>query len=1048
MFHRELSRSPSPLDDPPLPFTQPIREISSPLLSALGTAPSPSKHVAKPCSTTDWARNIPYGNSPPDGYRTALSVTDSPRDISPPPDDLRNVFKHASPPSSPPNAYRLPTQRNNEHQSFGNHLSSSPRRGRPQSMQSHKYQSPPPPHQRQPHFYGAPDIDFGMLEQQDRSQKVSDATFHAFDNLTSGGGKTARTANNVLLRGYDNSLAVYKVDKDHLNVVGRLSGLRGRVLEAKIVPVSQRNDPFRQFRPLVVVLVHGPYDTSTHSRPVTSQSEDVMFDPSGSMVQALQLTDETNPHIAGKYQTTVEVYSLAKKEHIATLFKSPLVDVDRPFGIMGPSKAPLPVGNMTIEAKGRFIIVASGATGEVFIFEARTSANTNTGILGCIGKVWTSTLSRKVRSWSASSASSKSENSRNASPMLYYRPSPAICSLSQRWLAIVPPPTSPSCLHATVDYQSPPSRKPPGLDSHTAPSQPATTCGIETPDGDSMLNKVARDVTQELIKGAKWVGGQGMQAWNNYWSKPPDQISAASSDFLAAQAAQTQQAQPIFPPTHAQDNGLGRPVKGPTLISILDLERLSKSQDVKPATALQYVATFPLPYGCSLLSFTPSGLGLLTASAKGDVQHVWSLMRIMHGRTESSLGTSSKALENSPVVRQIGRFTRLTVASIVDIVWTEPSGERLAMITERGTVHIFDLPPSALQWPLPRRVVRSSSVSSGTKNPAPDHDSKSSSSSVPTSSTLGSAFSMFAGTSQAVVSAVRRPPSIGSRFPGLGTFNLAVGAGAKGGKAVAAGFSKSVGAAAAGTVSTIRHLGENRLTVPGSTDAICPGCVRWLSGKSRGSLAVTGGGIVRIYIVQQSTNREAGKRRPSVLGGKPIEYKLDDKRTTFSSNDPDLTARDPQKPGTALYGYWPSITTRATSRSRRTPSQPLSYAELETSAPYQPFHTDRRVDMSIYAETASLDPHHLHSSDPWAFGEPIAATKVTMGSTLDDNDEDSTEVETPGQMENVVSVEGAGEGQQIVVTTRRKRGGKGDVEMEEDFFEDDCEVVDFAEERV
>ena len=886
-----------------------------------------------------------------------------------------------------------------------------------------------------------------MSEQQDKSQKAPEATFHAFDNLPAGGGKTAGMANNILLRGYDKCLAVYKVDKDNLNLVGRLSGLRGRVLEARILPVSQRNDPFRQFRPLIVILVHGPHDTSTHSRPVTSQSEDVMFDPSGSMIQALQLTDEVNPHMAGKYRTTVEVYSLAKREHIATLFKSPLVDADRPFGIMGPSKAPLPVGNISVDAKGRFITVGSGTTGEVFIFEARVSAQTNSGIFGCIGKVWTSTLSKKERSWSMSSASSQSENSRNASPIISYRPSPAICSLSHRWLAVVPPPTSPSCLHATVDYQSSPGRKPPGLDSHTAPSQPISNCGLETPDGDSMLNKVARDVTQELIKGAKWVSGQGMQAWNNYWSKPLDQISATSSDFLAAQVAQAQQAQLMFPPTHAQDNGLGRPQKGPTLISILDLERLSKSQDFKPAAALQYIATFPLPYGCSLLSFTPSGLGLLTASAKGDVQHVWSLMRITHGRTESSLGTNLRASENSPVVRQIARFTRLTIASIVDIVWTEPGGERLAMLTERGTVHIFDLPPSASQWPLPRRIVRSSLASSGAKNPVPDHDSRSTSASVPTSSTLGSAFSMFAGTSQAVVSAVRRPPSIGSRFPSLGTFNLAVGAGAKGGKAVAAGFSKSVGAAAAGTVSTIRHLGENRLTVPGSTDAIYPGCIRWLGGKSRGSLAVTGGGIVRIYTVQQSTNREAGKRRPSVLGGKPIEHRLDSKRSSSSHDNPSPNTRDINKPSSTLQGYWPSVSSRTPSKPPRIPSQPLSYAELETSAPYQPFHTDRRVDMSVYTESTSLDPHHFHSSEPWAFGEPIPTTKITMGSALDDHDESDTEAETLGPMENIVSVEGAGEGQQIVVTTRRKRGAK-DMETEEDFFEDDCEVVDFAEERV
>lgn len=37
--------------------------------------------------------------------------------------------------------------------------------------------------------------------------------------------------------------------------------------------------------------------------------------------------------------------------------------------------------------------------------------------------------------------------------------------------------------------------------------------------------------------------------------------------------------------------------------------------------------------------------------------------------------------------------------------------------------------------------------------------------------------------------------------------------------------------------------------------------------------------------------------------------------------------------------------------------------------------------------------------------------------------------------------------EQVIVTTRRRRRGKGEGE-EEGFFEDDCEVLDFAEDRV
>jgi hypothetical protein len=43
--------------------------------------------------------------------------------------------------------------------------------------------------------------------------------------------------------------------------------------------------------------------------------------------------------------------------------------------------------------------------------------------------------------------------------------------------------------------------------------------------------------------------------------------------------------------------------------------------------------------------------------------------------------------------------------------------------------------------------------------------------------------------------------------------------------------------------------------------------------------------------------------------------------------------------------------------------------------------------------------------------------------------------------------------EQIVVTTRMRRGGRSDVNTageadEEGFFEDDCEVLDFASQRV
>ena len=52
----------------------------------------------------------------------------------------------------------------------------------------------------------------------------------------------------------------------------------------------------------------------------------------------------------------------------------------------------------------------------------------------------------------------------------------------------------------------------------------------------------------------------------------------------------------------------------------------------------------------------------------------------------------------------------------------------------------------------------------------------------------------------------------------------------------------------------------------------------------------------------------------------------------------------------------------------------------------------------------------------------------------------------PSAMERVMLY---GEAEQIVVTTRRRRGGTRTGEGDEDgFFEDDCEVLDFADQRV
>lgn len=922
------------------------------------------------------------------------------------------------------------------------------------SMHSQLPQAPPLPHQTQAHFYGAPEIEFGVHPPRSDANAV-DRFCCVFDSLPGAGDEGSNATENVLLVGSEHELDVYRVNKKNFDRIGCLKELRGSVHGAKILPSVSRIDPLRAFRPLVAVVIHGPYNANepeSLSRPGTSHSEDALFDPSGSIFHAAQNADAGLSKPKLLYQTTVDVYSLRKGHQIATLFRSPKVEVDVPRGGAGPTDCP-PVGNLHIQAKGKFIAIASGTSGEVYIFDTQTgNADDPSSLFKCLGKVWTRVASKKTRSLSISSNSSEAENVHGVTAAKFKQPDVANFSLSHRWLAIVPPlPSAQATLHGTVDSVR--SQKPPGFVSHTSTAEPLITCDLETPEGESVLSKVARDVTQEFIKGARWVGGQGKQAWNNYWTKTPESHSVPSHP-PANHSRWDSTPQQTFPPTHANDEISHRPGSQPALVSILDLERLSTAQNFKPTAALQPLATFSLPYGCSLVSFSPTGLSILTASAKGDVQHVWDLLRMIHGDTGLTT-TKDRASEKRASIREIARFTRMTVAKIIDVVWTEPKGERFAIVTERGTVHIFDMPTAAFQWPPPRRTKRPASLPS---NPSPsNNDSDNTVPPVPASSALSAALDLVTGKTQPLLAAVRgRPANIGNALAGLGGLTFTAGAGAKGGKAVAAGFNKSVGAAT-GTVNTIRHLGENRLALPGSSSAVVPGCVRWLSGKDQGLIVVTGGGLLRIHSIRQSTNQKAAKRRPSVLGGKPIEFSLLSASHGSKKVIPnDDTAIDPEldKTSTSPHGFWIPYAADAAPKPLKITAHPLSCAEIETNAPYQPFHTDRRIQFYIYDQPDLLsDPHgQVEDSAPWAFGEEIPATKIGVGSDSIVGEDGHN---PPTQMENFISVEGNDEeGRQVIVTTRRKRGvRRGPTRedaggAEEDFFEDDCEVVDFAEKRV
>ena len=947
---------------------------------------------------------------------------------------------------SPRAAFSQPVRRNNV---YGG---SPPGVAPPQSFKTH---ASPLPHQPQAHYYSLPDPDF-LSQPYGEDNVAREKGWCAFDTLASAGDVSTTSAENVLLMGFDNGIEVHKIERNKCHLIGRLLGLRGKVVGAKILPCVARRDPFHMQRPLIAVIVHGPAAKSAYPDQAygkNNDSNDVDFAASDSMLLAMEdvdddiVEDEVVQPVT-HFQTTVEVYSLRTQMLVTTLFRSPMVEITKSRHGQ-TSMIPQPIGNLGVKAEGRFVTVCSGDSGEIYIFEASRKRNGNVqDSFRCLGKAWTSIPIRKPRTWSAST-SSETQGSQDTSPVRVVRPEVPTFSLSHRWLAIVPPrPSSRSTILGKVD-SVPPKQAPPGLTSHTAPSQPPVNCELDNPAGDSTFNRIARDVTQEVIRGARWIGDQGMQTFKNYWYKPPD--SASQIRHHHTQSAPVTETG--FPPTHAPDDRPAKANHQPVLVSILDLEKLSKNQDSKSAGALSPIATVSLPGGCSFLSFAPSGLNLLTASAKGDVQYVWDLMRLMYGRSATLTPSDGPTGDQGPSIRQVAQYTRLTIANIVDVAWTEPRGDRISIVTDRGTVHIFDLPQSAFQWPPPRRLVRSATPSGqhgsdGSGPPKADPAALS-------GSTFSSAMSIVNVRTQPFLAAVRgRPPSIGNAITGFGGFNITAGAGAKGSKVVAAGISKSVGAAT-GTVNTLRHLGENRLHIPGSPNIITPGSVRWLTGKDRNSIAVIGGGLLRIHNVKQSVHSNPGKRRPSVFGAKPVQMTLPQVPSNMSSTSLDGASADKEEVQAAR-GTWPNLISAPQHHRTRPPNDathPLSYAEIETNAPYQPFHTDHRIGLHVYDHRDNFKVVHLHDDSPWVFGEEISTIEISTSTARSaSRSRGAYETDTlPGQMENLISHSGnEQQGQRVVVTTRRKRGKRGDTDAanEEDFFEDDCEVVDFAEDRV
>ena len=1070
--------------------------VGSPPLDAISTT---SFATSISPNTREWTRGISAGMAGSPGNLISL-VGESPPTAPSSYEDSRGMSGWSSPrhginyhgaSASPRRPLSFQMDGNYSPSDVQSHIaaSSAARRSSMQSQfgQMRPGSNPPLPHHPQAHFYGVPDID--LDPQSHNGIKAGDKGYYfGFDTIPAPNGEHVPGRDNVVIAGYEGGLEVSAVGKRGLELIANLRGLRGGVYNSKILPWTVAGyDVF----PLIAVVIHGPnIPPSNPGIGVENGYDAVSADRSEAMANVHAETSKdsnsgarTIPDLIDSYQTTVEVYSLKTGRHVGTLLEAPRIPVKPP--ITSPIfKAPAPTGAFQIHADGGNIVVSSGVTGECWVYRQAPVSHESPLHFRCHGKIWT-TLQQPPKGDAAL------ETDWNGKPIPPRpRPQTAILSLNSRWIAYCPAtPSSQISLRAIVP--APAYGRAPGLTSMTTPQLPAINAEAE-PMPENFATKLMRDTTQEFSSAATWAAKQGKQFWGNLWSGQSNQSSRSPPPPTATWGGigAARQEAPQFPPTHG---AVTPPVtRDPGLVSLLDIDALGSSTNVHP------FATFSIPNGCSFLSFSPTSTFLFSATSKGDVQSVWDLMRIQYTKA-SPLQTAGQATSGGPQARQVAHHPRMTVARVVDLAWTKPNGEKLAMVTERGTVHLLDMPSGAFTWPPPRRRAKPQ------ENKNPTIEGPTSAVAIATS-----AFSSVREVARPLMSRPRRSNSNSSPLAGASIGEYAI----HGGKLLAAGVSQSLGKTG-NAINQLRHNGENRVSLPGSASVPGSSCVAWITGRKDHSLFVLGGGLVRTFPTQTRKTPSGGEKR-----GPRLSRYQDFKLSVLPDNvlapyvkcvvDPDEYLDFAEKYLDA--GNETMVLDHGKIRRRSyIPSMDSSIpqAEIESSAPYQPFHTDRRVvlyeieddkqglpralSISSLMAATSLDGAPLieptpsrkkkgprssqlqsaertdaSSSSPssssssqlpeaWAFGQAISAVKLDLGLSHASEDDsygyspDDLRALPASAMERILHHTGAedDEQDQIVVTTRRRRGMSHADNLDDDgFFEDDCEVLDFADRRV
>ncbi|KAF2741783.1 hypothetical protein M011DRAFT_462978 [Sporormia fimetaria CBS 119925] len=1029
---KEIANSPPIEGSPPTPPQPTQHAITSPLLSGIDVSATPAGQY-----TSEWASSIAMLGPQASPNSGGIAISPSPPALQYSPSPRAHMYGQAQLGSSPRAAAMRPLSHPNHYSSFGGRLHGSPhgspgpnRRssmysqlGKRASVGSHA--SPPLPHQPQGHFYNLPDMNTLGLEGVKNGATAGEGGYYCgFDTLCMAGDEPAKVSENVLIVGYSGGVDIIRVDKRKLDLVGRLQGLQGNVIGAKILPWTARHDPMFAWRPLIALILHGPVLSTTESADVGGAA---IVDNGASESPSRPASAADNAPMILGYQTTVEVFTLKERTQIATLYKSPLLPlttpVDSPF-----FQPPPPTGDFVVDAKGKFVVVASGASGEVFIFAPIMQRDAGLDWC-CIGKVWTNVVFREKASQSGSSSAGDG----NQDDACRDRIGAPVFSLSDRWLAVAPPDSSTLLPLDGEAVTSPAYDKPPGLDHHAVPPQPVPNCWVDAPES-GFVDRLAREGTQVAMKGARWATEKGMQAFRSYMNKGTQANGYGAGAYYGSEPAPPQ----YFPPTHAQNQSQSR--QETSVISIYDLQRLVDSARTKTKAAVQPVATIPAPAGCSHLSLTPGGLMLMTVSGKGDLQDVWDLKRMASRRTHK-LDTEPSGAH----VRQVARFARMTVTNVVDVVWSSPKPNRVAVITDNRTVHMFLMPSSAFQWPPSRRVPKS-----GSGKPTAD-----SSTGKDLGGAVSSAMQVINGTAKPFLNAVRtRNTGSGPRFPSLSSLGITPAAGAKSGKAVAAGVGKSI--------NNIRHAGDNKLSLPTSRDAVKPSSVRWFSGRGRGCIGLVAGGrlqIFRVYI-RQSTDKGTSSYSTSISKKKIAELAVDPvpdgKLPPVVAMYLDQCLEEPQ----SVRGVWLPRSLPKQPIKRGVSTAPVSQSEIESNPPFKPFHANSKAARFKFTRKASpggqengevsftgtelVSNLHANGCGSWLFGEEVEATRVSAltSRTHDFEDDEFTIIGVAARVENRLTLGNDGEEvSQVYVRTRPRRGRvlpteEGHVEDERDVLEE------------